>query len=224
LRDEYAKYGAASGIIFLILLVVATILVIPTPPDADAGAGKVARYFTDEATPIRAGLLLTAIAGLPFLFFLGTLAYTLRGAEGRAGRLSAVAFGGGLLGAASFGVGVTGWAVAANTADAVSPDVIYALNEGAELGYVFGGVAWAAAFAATALVIFRTGVLGQAAGIVAALASVASLCGLGRLYSDSGIFAADGALGYWVPYAALVVGIGVLSVAMVQHLKSGRRR
>jgi hypothetical protein len=224
LRDEYAKYGAASGIVFLILLVVAMIVVIPTPPDADAGAGKVARYFIQEGDGIRAGLLLLAIALLPFLFFLGTLAYTLRGAEGRAGRLSAVAFGGGLVGAAVYTGGGVAWAVAANTADSLGTDVTYALNEAAELGGVFTGVAFAALFAATALVIFRTGVLGQAAGIVSALASVASLCLLGRLYSDSGVFAADGALGFWVPYAGFVVGVAVLSVAMVQHLKSGRRR
>src|SRR5213078_3228086 len=55
-EHRYAKYGAATGIVFVIFLIVGFLIVFPQPPDTDASAREWATYFTDHQNAVRAAL------------------------------------------------------------------------------------------------------------------------------------------------------------------------
>jgi len=66
-------------------------------PDIEDSPQKVLQFYVDNRTDqVWAGVML-AWATVALMFFLGTLRSTLRAAEGPVGRLSTVAFGGGIL-------------------------------------------------------------------------------------------------------------------------------
>src|SRR5688500_5254790 len=98
MNQKYARYGAASGIVFVVLVIVA-FGISPEPPDADAPAAEVSQHFIDEQDGIRVTAAIFTAALFFFIWFLGSLSSALRAAIGSP-RLPTVAFGGGLLGAA----------------------------------------------------------------------------------------------------------------------------
>ena len=151
-----------------ILLGLAGLIVLEGPadrPEYDASPGLILSYFGDRDTVIFGSFLLM-LAAVAFFWFVGSLRAVLRPAEGGAGRLSAVAFGGGLA-AAAFMLAVPASNVfGALYAEQLSP-------EGAQVFYLFGDVflypaAMGAAVlvAATGLVALRTGVLPRWLGAV----------------------------------------------------------
>jgi hypothetical protein len=215
--DRYAQYGAATGILFVVLLIVSFIIVTPTPPDVKASAEEWSNYYVDEQDGIRAGLLLISIALFLFVWFLGSLATALRAAAGNP-RLPTVAFGGGLLGAVFIFGAVSLSAAAAYRPEETSAELTRALSD---VGLVAGAPAAAgftALFAATALVILRTDLLNEGLGWLSAAAAVTQLLPLGVIFTDEGVFAPDGALGFIVPFIAFVVTIAALSVAIMRNL------
>jgi len=213
--DRYAKYGAATGLIAVILFVVGFIIVTPSPPDVSAPAEEVSSYYADEQDGIRAGLLIISVALFFYLWFLGSLTTTLRVSAGNP-RLPTVAFAGGLFGAGLFLVALTAVAAAAFRPDQTTPEITQALNDVALLVAGPAAVGFAALFAATALVILRGDALAEWLGWVAAIAAVGQLLPLGVIFTDDGAFAADGALGLIVPVITFVVAIGALSISIMR--------
>src|SRR3954454_3316215 len=84
MSDRHARYGAATGILF-VLFVIVGFLVTPNPPAADASAAEVFEYVRDKQDTLHTVQLLFAAAGFFFIWFLGTLRHTLAAAEGRDG-------------------------------------------------------------------------------------------------------------------------------------------
>ena len=126
-EQRWPALAPLTGVAFVILVVIAFIVGGETP-DTDDSPQKILDFYNDnEAEQIIASALLGW--GTVFLyFFLGVLRSVLRAAEGAVGRLSAVAFGGGLV----LGVGILSFAgftfTLADTADDLSPDAAQALN------------------------------------------------------------------------------------------------
>ena len=102
---NWARYAAGTGLGAAALLWVQA-FVAPLYPGFDDPPLQVARYYQSNAASIRVQMLLIGVAGILFLWFLGSLRAHLRRAEGDTGRLSAVAFGAGIavLGPASVAV------------------------------------------------------------------------------------------------------------------------
>ena len=117
-----------TGVLFVVLVVVA-FLIGGESPDIDDSPRKVLDFYRDnDASQVWAGVVL-AWSTVPFMFFLGVLRSTLRGAEGAVGRLSAVAFGGGIvlvIGALSF-AGFT-FTLGDIADDGLAPQAAQALN------------------------------------------------------------------------------------------------
>ena len=169
---NWERYAAGTGLGATVLLWVQA-FVAPLYPGFDDPPLEVARYYQSNAPAIRVQMLLTGLAGILFLWFLGSLRAHLRRAEGDTGRVSAVAFGAGIaaLGPASVAVistataahlAVTGLPVSAMTGPrearllaglvAVAP-----LNDMRLLAYALGWFALAPLLAATAVVTARSG-------------------------------------------------------------------
>lgn len=147
--------------IAVLVLGLAGLIVLEGPadrPELDAPRAVILAYFGDRDTVIFGSFLLM-LAAVFFLWFVGVLRAVLRRAEGDVGRLSAIAYGGGVA-AAAFMLAVPASNVAgALFAEQLSP-------EGAQTFYLFGdaflypaAMAAAVLVAATALVAIRTGAL-----------------------------------------------------------------
>jgi hypothetical protein len=89
---RWERLGAATGILFVFLSVLA--LSIGGQPGA---APDVVQYFVDNRGRLLVQSFLAGVASIFFLWFLGSVRSYLRAAEGGTGRLSAVAFAGGIL-------------------------------------------------------------------------------------------------------------------------------
>ena len=215
--ERYARYGAATGIVFAILIVVGFAIVIPTPPDTDSSAQAFARYFVDHQDAIRAGLTILGVGLFFYIWFLGSLRSALAAAEGGTARLTSIAYGAGLLSAAFFVVALAAGVTAAFRPDDVDPGVTRALSDVFALVGAPAAAAFTALFAATALVGFRYRALpGWAAGL-SAVAAIGQLPAYGIALTTSGVFAADGVLGLFVPVLTFLAGLLAISIALVRN-------
>jgi hypothetical protein len=211
--DRYVEYGAATGIVFVILALVGFAVVIPTPPDLNAPSQEWSSYFLAHHGAVRAGIVLLAAGVFAFIWFLGTLTSVLRIATGTP-RLPSIAFAGGILSAATLLFGLAALAVAAYRPQGVDPLITRALNDLFVLSGVAAIPAFTAFFAATALVILRSGAFPGWLGWLLVLAAVVQPLTFGALFTKHGAFAGNGALGLFVPLIVSFVAIFALSALL----------
>ncbi len=129
---KWERYGAAAGVIFVVLIVVGA-LISGSPPSPDDSVRKIANYYEDHTAAIKTGAFLTGLGSLAFLWFLGSLWSTLRRSDDTR-RLATIAVGGGLVGLIT---AITAFALNATVAIAidstgatasVNPKFIYLLS------------------------------------------------------------------------------------------------
>ena len=157
---KWERYGAAAGVLFVVLVVVGA-LIGGSPPSPDHTAA------------IKTGAFLTGLGGAAFLWFLGSLWSTLRRSEDTR-RLATIATGGGIVGLitafTAFALNATvALAIDSTGATAgVNPKFIYLLS-GTVGG--MGNFGIAVLVAATGVAALRTGVfpapLGWASFVIA---------------------------------------------------------
>ena len=191
--SKWERYGAAAGVLFVVLVVVGA-LIAGSPPSPDDSVRKIATYYEDHTATIKAGAFLTGLGGAAFLWFLGSLWSALRRSEDTR-RLATIATGGGIVGLilalTSFALNATvALAVDSTGATAsVNPKFIYLLS-GAVGG--MGNFGIAVLVAATGVAALRTGVfpapLGWASLVIALGWIVSGLV----LVTDSGAIFAVG--------------------------------
>jgi hypothetical protein len=220
--DRYVEYGAATGIVFVILTIVGFI-VIPKPPDLDAPAQEWASYFVGHHNAIRAGLVLFASGLFFFIWFLGTLTSVLRIAAGSP-RLPSIALIGGVLAFTCLIIGFAGEAVAAYRPQGVDPTLTRALNDIFVLVGVPAVPAFMAFFGATAIVILRTGAFPAWLGWLLVLAAVVQPLTFGALFTKTGAFAGNGVLALWIPFVVSLVAIFALSALITAWARDAARR
>jgi hypothetical protein len=148
------QLGAATGIVFVVLLVV-SIFALPAPPKIDVPAGNVATYFQNHQDGVRASTFIGMIAAFFFLWFLGSLRSFLRVAEGQTGRLSSVLFAGGVATAALAAVGSTAMTMGALRPE-TNPQILQALYDLNVYVLVVGSFTLAAYAAAGGMVVLRS--------------------------------------------------------------------
>jgi hypothetical protein len=208
--DRYVEYGAATGILFVILTLIGFAVVIPTPPDLNAPSQEWASYFLSHHSAIRAGVVILAVAFFFYIWFLGTLTSVLRIASGTP-RLPSITLIGGVIGGSCLLVGLAAEAVAAYRPQGVDPLITRALNDIFVLVGVAAIPAFTAFFAATAIVLLRSGAFPAWLGWLTVVAAVVQPLTFGALFTKSGAFAGDGALGLFVPLIVTFVTFLALS-------------
>jgi hypothetical protein len=155
---RWERLAPLTGVVFFVLLIPAFLLG-GEPPDADDSTRTVIDFWTSNDDELIIGSIFAALAALFLLWFVGTLRSALRVAEGGTGRLSAIAYGGGLVlvAAAALGAGIQ--FAAADTAGDVPPAVTQTLsvmNSDVFFPFVVGTLGL---LFATGLLTLRTGVL-----------------------------------------------------------------
>ncbi len=109
---KWERYGAAAGLVFVILVLIASFLPGESPPAIDDSAREIAKYFHGHSGAIQAGAFLSGLAGIAFLWFLGSLWSRIRRPE-ETRRLATIAAGGGVV---TLGLVLVGFAMNATIA------------------------------------------------------------------------------------------------------------
>lgn len=221
------QLGAASGLLVALLFGISFVIGLsPEPPDMSDSAVAVATYVSQNQDAIRVEILLNTVAMFAFLWFLGSVRAGLRGAEGGAGRVSGIASGGGIVGATFIIAAQVFAAVAALRPEQTDPGLTRALVDLQLISIGLGAAAFAVFFLAVASASLIDGGLPKVLGWLAVVAGAAAAIGVVTIFSTDGVFAADGAFGFWVRYAAFVAWVGVASALLVINppKKRGARR
>lgn len=208
---RWERLVAASGIVFVLLFVLAMVIGGQPAPD-------VVQYFIDNRGRLLVQSFLAGVASIFFLGFLGSVWSYLRAAEGGSGQLSAVAFAGGILtlGFLMLSLTVT-YALADRMAEIADPDTsraFYALViEASDLTF-FPVVAFTGA---SALVILRTKALPGWLGWLGAVVAVLSLSRGTAFFVESGPFSSAGVLEI-VAVMAFILWILLTSILLVRRV------
>ena len=205
--SRWDRWGPIAGIAFVILLFVGLNLAVSDLPSGDDPVSKFLSYYNDSGKRAQAivGGYLMVLAGLFFLWFIASLRVRLLAVEGAPGRLTSIAFAGGLaLTVFIMLAGVTFISIAGDISFGgekfTSPDAARYLPE---LGYpilvICGAFAAIAMIDAASILIVRTGVLPQWIGWFGFLAAIVLLVGV-----------------FFVPMVALLLWVLFVSVAMLR--------
>jgi hypothetical protein len=209
------RVGAATGIMFVLLIVIGLFVVIPKAPAFDASPARIQQFYIQHRHDLHVGLFIASFGFFFFVWFLGSLVSHLRSAEGHDGRLSAIVFGSGLIFIVDFVIGLAVVAVAAFRPAQTSAELIRALNDFVFLIAVPVALVATAFFAAIARLSFKTGALPAWLSELAVLAAIGSGLAVGGFFSDSGAFSAgDGALGFYVPFISFLLWILLASIVL----------
>jgi len=168
------QVGPLTGILFVVLVVVAFIVGGETP-DVNDSAQKVVSFYVDNDTEQQVAAALLGLASVAFIFFLGSLRGALRAATGDEGGLSTVAALGGLtmvLGATIF-AGLT--FTLGDAADDLPAAATLALNALNSDMFITVAVGTAVFNLGLGLAILRHGGLPRPLGWVALVVGIAGL-------------------------------------------------
>jgi hypothetical protein len=220
MNDRHERYGAATGILFVILVVIG-FAITPKPPAADAAPAEVLGYVSDHANALHAVQLIFGAAGFLFIWFLGSLRSALGAAEGGQGRLATTAYGGGLVGVATLMVGFALQATATLHPVTNDPDLTRALIDASLMVPAVGAPAVVVFFVGNGISILRTGYLSSWVGHMAFVAAIFNALGIGAVYTDHGAFAADGVFGFLLGFLLFLVWILAASIALYKKLGEG---
>lgn len=174
--ERWERYAPWTGVLAVVLWVVGFLIMIsPGNVAQDASPEQVLAYHRTNAVPLIAGNFIFMLGVLSFVWFLGSLASSLRSAEGGAGRLASIAFGGGLAMAVCallLPSGVVYVALAAATMSATAADALRHLPGVFLIGVeLFGAVL----VGASGLVALRTAALPRWLALVSLLLALVLL-------------------------------------------------
>jgi hypothetical protein len=217
MNDRFARYGAATGVLFVVLVVIA-FLIQPTPPDSNATPAEVLGYFSDHRKALHVDLLIFGAAALFFIWFIGTLRTALGAAEGGIGRLATTAYGGGLVSVAGLLVAFGLVAAAAMHPAENGPEVTRALNDAAAMVFAISAPAVVVFFTANSLSILRFGYLPSWLGWLGLATALFNALGIGAVFTDHGVFAADGVLGFFAGFVLFMLWFLLASIMLTRRL------
>jgi len=187
-ETQWERLSALTGVAFAILMAVA-FAVQGVLPEASESRGDIVRFFASSHDGVMTGVVIRVAAGIFFLWFVGTLRSSLARAEGGTTRLSAVAYGAGILMLAS-GIGAMASlaAIAYNAERRIDPALASSFMAMTYIFFAGGAMAMAWLLFATSLVVARTRVFpmwvaatGVAIGALAVVFAIVAPGGESRL-------------------------------------------
>jgi hypothetical protein len=114
------RFAPLTGVVFVLLVIVATVIVGETPM-ADDSLAKAVSYFDDNKDEVIVGSIIAAISTVFMLWFGGVWRAALAAAEGPPARLANTAFGGLIVAAVGWAALIAFTFVAADTVGDVAP-------------------------------------------------------------------------------------------------------
>ncbi|HXA30462.1 MAG TPA: hypothetical protein VN193_17140 [Candidatus Angelobacter sp.] len=217
---KWERLGAATGILFVVLLMV-SIFMVPQTPDVNAAPGVIASYYSDHRNAVLASAYLGGLAIPVFLWFLGSLFQALRRAEGEHARLSIVCLAGGIA-TATFALGMAIFAATLAWGSALQADggAVRALFLLSSMSVQFIYFAMVAFVLAGSVLMIRTGVISRWIGEAGVVFAAVMLVGAASL-APSGAFQLNGGLTF---AGLLAFALWVLSVSVRMVMLAWPRR
>lgn len=222
-EQRWERYAAGTGLVFVALVIVSVFLA-PQAPKLSDPAEEIQTYFVDNKDGLLLQAFVSGLAAAFFLWFIGSLRSFLRPAEAGTGRLSAVAFGGGVaVVAAVIPIFAVSSALAYSVARESDPGLVRALFEVRHMFEIFSLFPLAVLLGAASIGGGRTRVLPQW------LAWFGGLLALGQLVSGMALVFEGSELGPqgWyglVVFALFLVWVIAVSVLMLQRLGTRSRQ
>jgi hypothetical protein len=217
MTDRYARYGAITGALFVLLIIIG-FAITPKPPDSDAPPSEVLNYVVDHANALHALQLIFAVSAFLLIWFFGTLRSSLTDAEGGRGRLATTAYGGGLIAIAIQMAAFSMQATATLHPVTNDPDLTRALVDASLILPAVGAPAVTVFFVANGISILRSGYLPAWLGWLGLVTALFSLLGVGAVYTDHGAFASDGVLGFFSGFILFLIWIAAASILLYRKL------
>jgi hypothetical protein len=121
------RYAPLTGVLFVLLVIVSTIIVGETP-SADDGPGKAVGFWANNKDEVIAGAIVAAFSTVAMLWFAGVWRATLAASEGPGSRLASTAFGGLIVAAIGWTALYTFGFIAADTSGDVPAQVTWTLS------------------------------------------------------------------------------------------------
>jgi hypothetical protein len=166
--------GPLTGILFVVLVIVAFVVGGETP-DVDDSPQEIVSFYVDNDSEQQFASALLALAAVPFIFFLGTLRRALRAAAGDEGGLSTVVMLGGLMIVVGLGIFAGIGFTLGDAADELPASAVLTLNA-MNSDFFFPGAIGVAAFnLGLALAVLRHGGLPRPLGWVALVLGIIAL-------------------------------------------------
>jgi hypothetical protein len=221
--DRWAPLGAAAGAVAIVLFGIGSLLT-GDRPGFDASGAELAAHLDEERTEIQVGSAFLAAAAPFLVWFLATVTSLTRAGGPGSRRAGAVAYGCGLAFIALFLADVTALAVSALRPEdmAAAPELAVALRDFELLAMGIAAPLASTMLAAFAVLSLRDDLIwARWLGGLAAVAAVAYSLRVGTLFTTEGAFAADGALGLYLPVIALAAWIVVASVVLALRIRGG---
>jgi hypothetical protein len=157
--SRFARYAPLTGVAFFLLALAGGISMGSSPDFADRPS-EFTKYYLDDHDRVVLGGALLVMAVFFLVWFLGSVAAAARTAEGGDGRVSRLAFGGGLVGATLFLAGVSTQMMAGlrvGERNSISDDVAVVYGDlSSVLGFLAAACGFAVLLAGVALVNSRT--------------------------------------------------------------------
>ncbi len=207
------QIGAAGGIVFVVLQMVAQALmqIGGAEPPFDAPAQTIAAFFMARNSQLFAlGSYLSVISLIAFLWFLGSLWSVLRRAEGEPAWLSVVALASGLMVVAAV-IGTAGWELAVFRRDQrLDPQIARLLFDQGNITFANVWVGLASLGLATGVFTIRTEVLPRWLGWAGVLIA-------GGLLAVRAVWASSGIV--FIPFGLFYVWLIALSVVLTRRTR-----
>jgi hypothetical protein len=219
---RWQQVFALSGLVGVVLCLVAWELCMPQPPDFTMSGPQTAQFYASHQTGMLIGVTLSSL-GMPFLIaWTIQLGAMLRRLEGGSGLVAIVATVGTISIPILLVYDVVVWAIAAYRPQDTSADVTRAFSD---LGWISSMLIWpplAAGMALTGVIIFKS--RGQAGafpvwlGWFSYIVAIAELGQAPIIFYKSGPFAPDGAGSWYLAVFTWGPWIIALSIQMSRML------
>jgi hypothetical protein len=154
------RIAAASGLVFVLMVVLSIIVNPEATPDTDAAATEFLEYVRDEKDNIELSALFGALGAVALLWFTGTVTAALSRAETLVhgfARFSWVTLAGGLIAVALILVNSALLLTISATPEDAVPAVARALVVASQICFVMAAVGFVAMFSSAGLLVLRCG-------------------------------------------------------------------
>jgi hypothetical protein len=172
------RFAPLTGVIFVVLVIVAVIVGGETPA-ADDPIAEVVQFWNDNQDEQIVAAILAAFSTVFLLWFAGVWRATLAASEGAPARLANTAFAGAIMGAAGWAMLIGFTFVAADTAGEVAPQVTQAMSALQSDFFFPLSIGFAVFLLASGLAIVRSGALPSWTGWTALVLGVAAVTPVG---------------------------------------------
>jgi hypothetical protein len=220
---NWERWAAGTGIGYVVAATLA-FLIVPDPPNVDEGSEFILNFVAANDSDLMWQSFFFGLASVFLLWFAGTLAGTLRRAEGdQASRLPAIIVASAGAATALFLIGVTALGALASGVEVMDQGVAYGLYQFGNYAFVMTDFPAAAFVWAASLGIARTVFLPRSVALVGGIVGLLLLVNAGgRLLADASTFAAGGTTGT-VIFVLFIFWVLVTSIFLVQRVPAGRR-